>query len=379
MVELRVEDVAAARAVLRRPRAGRLLPRVGAATRAPTIAIQRGERHALPRAARGELRAIWSDTTFRMQALRDDPECAAEEQAAAPRRRRSRPSALVPFDPEEDVAAPFVAPRRAARGWPSCASRGSTGRSRWRRPSSGRLPAGRRAHERHPRGPRDLRDVRGLAACGGFSYGDVLGAGEGWAKSILLQRPRARRVRRASSPAPDTFALGVCNGCQMMSNLRALIPGAEHWPRFVRNRSERFEARLAMVRIEPSPSVLLRGHGGRPAAHRGRPRRGPGRVRRRRATSSALERPAWWPPATSTTAARSTERYPFNPNGSPARHHRGHQRDGRVTILMPHPERVFRAVQYSWRPRPGWKTAPGCACFATRAGGLADAVSFLIS
>jgi phosphoribosylformylglycinamidine synthase len=197
-----------------------------------------------------------------------------------------------------------------------------------------------------------LRDFRGLAACGGFSYGDVLGAGEGWAKSILFN-PRARDEFAAYFARPDTFALGVCNGCQMMSNLHEIIPGAEAWPRFVQNKSERFEARVCSLLIEKSPSILLQGMAGAvipiAVAH------GEGYAEFPTAAAAA---------AFSATSGlvgaryvdnrhRVTEQYPLNPNGSPHGITALTTRDGRVTILMPHPERVFRAVQQSWCPA-GW-------------------------
>ena len=178
----------------------------------------------------------------------------------------------------------------------------------------------------------------------------MLGAGEGWAKSILFNA-RARDAFAGFFARPDTFALGVCNGCQMMSNLRELIPGAEHWPRFVRNRSEQFEARLALVRVEQSPSVLLAGHGRRAAA------RSPSRTARAAPSSRATRTAprsrarAWSRRASSTTTAAPTERYPENPNGSPDGITALTTPDGRVTIMMPHPERVFRTVQHSWHPR----------------------------
>jgi phosphoribosylformylglycinamidine synthase len=198
----------------------------------------------------------------------------------------------------------------------------------------------------------DLSSFRGLAACGGFSYGDVLGAGEGWAKSILFNS-RARDVFSAFFDRSETFTLGVCNGCQMLSNLRGLIPGAEHFPRFVRNRSEQFEARLSLVRIESSPSVLLAGMQGSimpiAVAH------GEGRAElSSEAALGTLDQ-------SGLVAARYVDNhgavaalYPANPNGSPRGIAAITSQDGRVTLTMPHPERVFRAVQYSWRPR-GWQ------------------------
>jgi phosphoribosylformylglycinamidine synthase len=192
----------------------------------------------------------------------------------------------------------------------------------------------------------DLDRFRGLAACGGFSYGDVLGAGEGWAKSILFN-PRVREQFQAFFARQDTFTLGVCNGCQMLSNLHELIPGADHWPHFVRNRSEQFEARLVMVEVASSPSVLLDGmvgsrlpivvaHGEGRAEFRDTRhlRRVQPRVALRYVEGSGL----------------AAERYPANPNGSPEGITGLTTNDGRVTVMMPHPERVFRALQFSWRP-----------------------------
>jgi phosphoribosylformylglycinamidine synthase len=198
-----------------------------------------------------------------------------------------------------------------------------------------------------------LDTVRGLVACGGFSYGDVLGAGEGWAKSILFNT-QAREGFRAFFERPDTFALGVCNGCQMMSNLRSIIPGAGHWPRFVQNQSERFEARFSSLRIESSPSIFFAGMAGSvipvAVAH------GEGRAEfTDDAALTACD-------SSGLVAARFvdnlhavTERYPLNPNGSPRGITALTTTTGRVTILMPHPERVHRNVSLSWRPKT-WST-----------------------
>src|SRR4029077_7752998 len=189
-----------------------------------------------------------------------------------------------------------------------------------------------------------LTEFRGFAACGGFSYGDVLGAGEGWAKSILFNA-RARDEFAAFFARTDTFALGVCNGCQMMSNLHELIPGSAHWPHFVRNKSEQFEARLTLVEVQRSPSLFFAGMAGSripvATAH------GEGYAEFRDAAHLASAAPH--------VAARfvdghgrATEAYPFNPNGSPAGIAGLASEDGRVTILMPHPERVWRSAQMSW-------------------------------
>jgi phosphoribosylformylglycinamidine synthase len=201
-----------------------------------------------------------------------------------------------------------------------------------------------------------LGRFHGLVACGGFSYGDVLGAGEGWAKSILFNG-RAREEFAAFFERDTTFTLGVCNGCQMLSALKELIPGADAWPRFVRNRSEQYEARLTLVRIPPSQSVLFAGMQGSVlpivVAH------GEGRAEfdqgasaetllaRRLVTLQYVD-----------TRERPTERYPCNPNGSALGLAGLCSADGRHTSLMPHPERVFRTVQHSWSPK-GWSEDGG--------------------
>jgi phosphoribosylformylglycinamidine synthase len=206
-----------------------------------------------------------------------------------------------------------------------------------------------------------LKDFRGLAACGGFSYGDVLGAGEGWAKSILFN-DRARAEFADFFGREDTFALGVCNGCQMLSNLRSIIPGAGHWPRFVQNQSGRYEARFVSLKIERSPSVLFAGMEGSvipiPTAH------GEGYAEFNDAAAAQ---------ACSTSGlvcARfvdnrhiPTEQYPLNANGSPLGMTAFTTTDGRVTILMPHPERVFRTAAMSWHPADWGEDSPWMKLF----------------
>jgi phosphoribosylformylglycinamidine synthase len=197
-----------------------------------------------------------------------------------------------------------------------------------------------------------LAGFAGFAACGGFSYGDVLGGGSGWAKSILLNA-RARDEFGAFFNRADSFALGVCNGCQMMSQLRELIPGAGHWPRFLRNRSEQFEARLVMVEVTASPSLFFTGMAGSrlpvATAH------GEGRAvfasPQDRAKAIVSLRYV-------NNAGAPTETYPANPNGSPEGITGLTTSDGRFTILMPHPERVFRSAQLSWHPREWGEASP---------------------
>jgi phosphoribosylformylglycinamidine synthase len=193
-----------------------------------------------------------------------------------------------------------------------------------------------------------LSDFQGLVACGGFSYGDVLGAGEGWAKSILFNA-QMREQFAAFFERGDTFALGVCNGCQMMAQLAPIIPGATHWPRFVRNRVEQFEARASLVEVLSTPSILLAGMSGSvlpiAVSH------GEGRAEFADTVQAAACENS------GTIGLRYVEergviasRYPANPNGSPNGLAALCSQDGRVTVMMPHPERVFRNAQMSWRP-----------------------------
>jgi len=302
-------------------------------------------------ATRAELRRLWSETSYRLQALRDHPDCAREAFDAACDPADPGLNVQLPFDPSADIAAPFVS--GAAR--PRMAILREQGVNGQVEMAAAFDRAGFTAVDVHMSdilaGRTSLADFHGLVACGGFSYGDVLGAGEGWAKSILFN-PRARDEFAAFFARSDSFGLGVCNGCQMLSNLHELIVGAELWPRFVRNRVEQFEARLSLVEVLPSRSLFLHGMEGTrlpiAVAH------GEGRAEFRAKNGLALAL------ATGVvalrfvdTAGRPAETYPANPNGSPGGVTGLTNRDGRFTILMPHPERVFRAVQYSWHP-DGW-------------------------
>ncbi len=302
-------------------------------------------------ANRTELRRLWSETSYRMQALRDHPDCAREAFEAVCDSADPGLNVRLTFDPAEDVTAPFLV--SGAR--PRVAILREQGVNGQVEMAAAFDRAGFAAVDVHMSdliaGRISLADFHGIAACGGFSYGDVLGAGEGWAKSILFN-PRARDEFATFFARSDSFGLGVCNGCQMLSNLRELIAGTELWPRFVRNRVEQFEARLSLVEVLPSPSLFLQGMGGSrlpiAVAH------GEGRAefRDEGGPSAALA-------AGMVTLrfvdhfGRPTETYPANPNGSPGGITGLCSRDGRFTLLMPHPERVFRAVQYSWRP-DGW-------------------------
>jgi phosphoribosylformylglycinamidine synthase len=347
VLEVNAGDVPAVRAAFARAGLDACVHDIGRPVLGQEILVLR-EGRTLLRHTRGELRALWSSTTHAMQRLRDDPTCADEEHADRLDPEDSGLFARFSFDPKQRVAAPLTA--RGVR--PRIAVVREQGVNGEIEMAAAFHRAGFEAVDVHMSdvlaGRASLRDMQGLVACGGFSYGDVLGAGEGWAKTILFNS-RARDVFAAFFARPETFALGVCNGCQMMSNLRTLIPGAEHWPRFVRNRSEQFEARLSLVRVESSPSVLLAGMAGSvlpiAVAH------GEGRAEfANEAARRKLEAAGLVGARYVDHRGEVTERYPLNPNGSAEGLTALTTQDGRVTIMMPHPERVFRGAQLSWRP-----------------------------
>jgi phosphoribosylformylglycinamidine synthase len=307
-------------------------------------------------ASRVDLRRRWSEVSFRMRELRDNPQCAREEYAQLLDADDPGLHAHLSFDPNEDVAAPIVA--RAAR--PAVAILREQGVNSQTEMAAVFTRAGFDAYDVHMTdilsGRVQLERFRGLVACGGFSYGDVLGAGEGWAKSILFNA-RAREQFSHFFERPETFTLGVCNGCQMLAALKELIPGAQRWPRFVRNLSEQYEARLSLVRIPPSQSVLMSGMQGSvlpiAVAHgEGQAEFDPG------SDAADLERHGMLALQFVDSRERPTQRYPANPNGSALGLAGLCSEDGRVTTLMPHPERVFRTVQNSWAPRE-WKEDGG--------------------
>jgi len=312
---------------------------------------------------RSFLRGVWSETTHALQRLRDDAASADEEQAGRCDAADPGRSAHLTFDLDEDVAAPFIS--RGVR--PRVAILREQGVNGHVEMAAAFDRAGFEVVDVHMTdilgGRVDLNKAQflGLAACGGFSYGDVLGAGEGWAKSILFHA-RARDAFAAFFDRPDTFALGVCNGCQMMAALKEIIPGAARWPRFVRNKSEQFEARLVTVAVEKSPSIFFAGMEGSRipvvTAH------GEGRAELEDAAHLPdLERAGLVAARFVDHAGRVTERYPANPNGSPGGITALTTPDGRATVIMPHPERVFRAVQLSWRPQAWREDSPWMRLF----------------
>lgn len=305
---------------------------------------------------RSKFQRAWSETSFRMQELRDHPDCAREAFDNLLDTDDPGLHVHLNFDPAEDVSSPFTGSAR-----PRIAILREQGINGQVEMAAAFDRAGFEAVDVTMsdviEGRRTLEDFKGLAACGGFSFGDVLGAGGGWAKSILFNA-RARDQFEAFFRRNDSFALGVCNGCQMMSGISELIPGADCWPEFVRNRSEQFESRLAMVEIIDSPSVFLSSMAGSRlpviVAH------GEGRAEFRNVGQQQA----------AVTAMRYvdnkggvSERYPFNPNGSPEGITGLSTPNGRFTIMMPHPERLFRTVQYSWHPKEWGEDGPWLRMF----------------
>ena len=301
-----------------------------------------------------DLQKAWAETSWQMQRLRDNPECADSEYALLADDKRSALFADLTFDVNENIAAPFI--NRGAQ--PKIAVLREQGVNGQIEMAAAFTRAGFDAYDVHMSdlmaGRVQLADFQMLAACGGFSYGDVLGAGEGWAKSVLFH-PQLRDQFAAFFNRQDTLTLGVCNGCQMVSNLAEIIPGTQGWPKFKRNQSEQFEARLSMVNVPQSASLILadmagsslpvvvsHGEGRADFAHVG------GQV------SSGLNIALQYVDGQNQIAAA----YPLNPNGSPQGIAGVSSADGRVTIMMPHPERVYRSAQMSWAPE-GWGELSG--------------------
>ncbi|MEO9135672.1 MAG: phosphoribosylformylglycinamidine synthase [Casimicrobiaceae bacterium] len=309
--------------------------------------------------SRVDLHRAWSATTHAMQRLRDNPRAADEEYA----RLLDDEPGLVPkltFDVHDDPAAPFIA--TGAR--PRVAVLREQGVNGHVEMAAVLTRAGFDAFDVHmtdlAAGRHALKDFVGIVAGGGFSYGDVLGAGEGWAKSILFNA-RLRDVFAGYFVRGDSFALGACNGCQMMSSLREIIPGTAHWPRFIRNASEQFEARYVMLEVLPSPSPFFHDMAGShipvAVAH------GEGCAEFRDAAHLAAAQP-YVALRFIDDRGQPTEVYPYNPSGSPQGITGLTTADGRFTILMPHPERVFRTVQMSWHPEEWGELSPWYRMFA---------------
>lgn len=348
VLQVAVGDEAKLQEILFRHGLADLLTRVGAPQEPLRISVHVGGERMLDESW-VDLRSAWSETSWRMRRLRDDPECADEEFAAQTAAADRGLGVALTFDAADDVAAPYVL--RGAR--PKLAILREQGVNSHTETAAAFDQAGFAPYDVHMTdivaGRRRLAEFVGIVACGGFSYGDVLGAGEGWAKSILFN-PALRDEFQRFFERPATFALGVCNGCQMFAALKSIIPGTAHWPRFVRNRSEQYESRFSLVEILRSPSVLLAGMEGSflPAAvaHG----EGHAEFESHAAAEDCVSRGLVGFRYVDHDHAIAT-RYPCNPSGSPLGIAALSNLDGRVTITMPHPERSFRYVQHSWRPR----------------------------
>ncbi|MBU2871347.1 phosphoribosylformylglycinamidine synthase [Colwellia sp. E2M01] len=310
-------------------------------------------------------RTTWAQTTFRMQSLRDNPECAQQEHDVKFDTEDPGLNTELTFDINEDIVADLIVKDAANGTNPRIAILREQGVNSHVEMAASFDRAGFIAIDVHMSdilsGRTDLADFNGLVACGGFSYGDVLGAGEGWAKSILFNA-NARAMFKAFFEREDTFSLGVCNGCQMLSNLKEIIPGAQHWPHFVQNKSERFEARFSLVEIQESPSVLFKGMAGSRMPIAVSHGEGHAEFKSDEAIDAANN--------SGTVSMRYvnnygevTETYPANPNGSVDGITSLTTTDGRVTIMMPHPERVFRTVANSWHPDSWGEDSPWVRMF----------------
>ncbi|WP_165698460.1 phosphoribosylformylglycinamidine synthase [Chimaeribacter arupi] len=333
---------------------------LGRVTEGDRVVIRSGDKTVYSESRR-TLRTWWAETTWQMQRLRDNPACADQEHQAKQQENDPGLNVNLTFAIDEDVAAPYII--KQAR--PKVAVLREQGVNSHVEMAAAFHRAGFDAVDVHMsdllEGRRNLQDFHTLVACGGFSYGDVLGAGEGWAKSVLFNN-QVRDEFEAFFNRPQTLALGVCNGCQMMSNLKELIPGAEHWPRFVRNQSDRFEARFSLVEVTASPSLMMQGMAGSrmpiAVSH------GEGRVEVRDAAHLAeLEHRGLVALRYVDNNGSVTETYPANPNGSPNGITAVTNASGRVTVMMPHPERVFRTVSNSWHPDNWGEDSPWMRMF----------------
>lgn len=347
VIQVRTEELSDVQAILNAENLANLTFDMGTAVEGDSFEITRNGTTVFSQ-ERSELRGIWAELTHQMQRLRDNPECADQEFAAKKDPNNKGLSAFLTYDVNEDIAAPYI--NKGVK--PSVAILREQGVNSHYEMAAAFDRAGFNAIDVHMSdliaGRRNLNDFNAMVACGGFSYGDVLGAGGGWAKSILFN-PMLRDQFSQFFANPNTLTLGVCNGCQMVSNLAEIIPGTENWPRFVRNKSERFEARVAMVKINETNSVWFAGMAGShmpiAVSH------GEGRVEFKNSDQlHNLQKQHLIAAQYVDYNLNPTEQYPVNPNGSALGITALTNVDGRVAIMMPHPERVFRAVSNSWCP-----------------------------
>ena len=306
---------------------------------------------------RATLHWLWSETSWRIARLRDNPACADNEYGRLLDINDPGITPKVPFDMQDDVAAPYIA--TGVR--PKVAILREQGVNSQVETAYVMHKSGFAAVDVHMSdliaGRVKLDHFKGVIAVGGFSYGDVLGAGEGWAKTILFNAKLAEQFA-AFFARSDSFGLGICNGCQMMSNLSPIIPGAQHWPKFTRNKSEQFEARFAMVEVQDSPSIFFAGMAGLQTPIAVSHGEGFANFEQKGDLNNAIIAMRYVD-----NYGRPTEMYPYNPNGSPGGITSVTTPDGRFTVLMPHAERVFRSVQQSWHPASWGEDSPWMRMF----------------
>ena len=333
---------------------------IGQCNNDDTIVIQYNDQDVLNEKRR-DLQRIWSETSYQLQALRDNADCAKQEFDNLLDHNDPGLHAELSFDAQENITAPYLnlghRPRMAV-----LREQGVNGHVEM---AAAFEKAGFASVDVHMsdiiEGRHNLNDFQGLVACGGFSYGDVLGAGGGWAKTIL-HNSAMRDEFETFFNRSDSFALGVCNGCQMMSHLKDLIPGASHWPQFERNMSEQFEARYSLVEVQETASILFDGMAGSrmpiAVAH------GEGQAKfASAAASQQVQQDSLVSMKYVDYLGQPTERYPYNPNGSVDGITGLTSEDGRFNIMMPHPERLFRTVQHSWHPDEWGEDGPWLRLF----------------
>jgi len=329
---------------------------IGTVTAGETIAFTLDAKvvYAQPRV---KLHRFWSETSWRIARLRDNPACADMEYDRILDVKDPGITPKLPYDPQQDIAAPFIStgvrPRVAILREQGVNSHVETAYVMHK--------SGFTAVDVHMSdliaGRAKLDDFKGVIAVGGFSYGDVLGAGEGWAKTILFNEKLAEQFA-AFFARTDSFGLGICNGCQMMSNLSPIIPGAQDWPKFTRNKSEQFEARFVMVEVLDSPSIFFQGMAGLQTPIAVSHGEGFADFSQKGDLTKAIAAMRYVD-----NRGQPTEVYPLNPNGSPGGITSVTTPDGRFTVLMPHAERVFRSVQQSWYPASWGEDSPWMRMF----------------
>ncbi len=343
VIQVHNDDVAEIRALFSEHNLTNSIHLLGHLSGSDRLVIQNGNTVLLSE-SRLDMQKAWSETSYHIQKLRDNPVCADSEFALLSDDKASALFAHTTFDVNEDIAAPYI----ASGIKPKIAILREQGVNGQVEMAAAFTQAGFDAYDVHMSdlmtGKVDLANFQSLAACGGFSYGDVLGAGQGWAKSILFNN-QLRDMFASFFNRQDTLSLGVCNGCQMMSNLASIIPGTENWPTFARNESEQFEARVSMLKLAKSPSLFFQDMADSiipvVVSH------GEGRALfENTADISQVKIAAQYVDG----HGQATQQYPLNPNGSPEAIAAVTSQDGRTTIMMPHPERVFKAVQMSWHP-----------------------------